>query len=213
MANLDTVNKDINKIQPNLVKFAIELINELKLKNFDFRIFEGYRTNERQDYLYNVKKTTKLKGGQSKHNKIPSEAISIVEYKKNVPTWGGYILGTDFSKIVNNLLLNYPQISWGGNWNNKVPYQFEINIISTPKTINPPQIPNIPQPKPMAIDPPIQKTEILPPKLVDNPNVINPTPTANKPIEIIPTAIKTEIDNSTVIIIGVGLLAYLFLKK
>jgi hypothetical protein len=209
--NLDRADNDINKIQPELVKFVNELIKELKLKNFDFRIFEGYRTNARQDYLYNVKKTTKLKAGQSKHNKLPSEALSLVEYKKNIPTWGGYALGSDFKKIVNNLLINYPKISWGGNWTSPNPYQFEINIVSTPKTISPPQIPPTPAPKPVAIQVPVKTVEVTT-KPAQNPNIIEPTPIQEKP-KIIPTAIKTEIDNSTVIIIGVGLLAYLFLKK
>jgi len=209
--NLDRADNDINKIQPELVKFANELIKELKLKNFDFRIFEGFRTNARQEYLYNVKKTTSLKGGQSKHNKLPSEAISIVEYKKNIPTWGGYILGSDFKKIVNNLLINYHKISWGGNWTKPNPYQFEINIVSTPKTISPPQIPSMPMPKPAAIQVPIKTVQVIT-KPAINPNIIEPTPIQEKP-KVIPAAIKTEIDNSTVIIIGVGLLAYLFLKK
>lgn len=228
MASLDTANNERSKINSELLKFTDELIKELKLKNFDFRVFEGYRSNERQNYLYSVKKTTSLKAGESKHNKLPSEALSIVEYKKNVPTWGGYILGSDFKKIVNNLLLNYPKISWGGNWSKPLPYQFEITTVSTPKTINPPQIPATPIPKPIAIQVPT-KTIIEATKLVDNPNLIKPAitpasvkvdnpnlikpdPIINKPI-LTPASVKMEVDNSTVIIAGVGLLIYLFIKR
>ena len=209
--NLDTPNNERSKINPELLRFTDELIKELKLKNFDFRIFEGYRSNERQNYLFSVKKTTSLKGGQSKHNKIPSEALSLVEYKKNIPTWGGYILGADFKKIVNNLLINYPKISWGGNWSKPVPYQFEINVVSVPKTINPPQTPVTPIPKPVSIQVPVKTIqEVVKP--VQNPNLIKPDPIIEKP-KIVPASVKMEVDNSTIIIAGIGLAIYLFLKK
>ena len=113
--SLDAVNKDPSKINSELLRFANSLINDLKLKGYDYRIFEGYRTNERQNYLYSVKKTTSLKGGQSKHNKLPSEAVSIVQYLKGQPVWGGSISGQEFKTIVNDKLLSYPNIIWGGN--------------------------------------------------------------------------------------------------
>ena len=221
MANLDIANKDLDKINPELVKFINVLIQELKLKNYDFRIFEGYRSNERQDYLYNVKKTTSLKGGQSKHNKIPSEAVSIVQYIKNQPTWGGFILTEEFKKIVNGLLLRYPRIEWGGNWKNKVPYQFEIksslsNILPlpiTPVVVNPPQVTPI-KPLPVAIVPP---PKIVTP--VQSPAVpITPQPSsvpAKIPTQapLIPASVKMEIDNSSIIVIGVLAVAFLFLRK
>ena len=110
--NLDVANKDPNKINSELLRFSNSLINALKLKGYDYRIFEGHR----QNYLYSVKKTTSLKGGESKHNKLPSEAVSIVQYIKNQPVWGGAISGQEFKTIVNNKLLSYPNIIWGGNW-------------------------------------------------------------------------------------------------
>lgn len=221
MANLDIANKDLDKINPELVKFINVLIQELKLKNYDFRIFEGYRSNERQDYLYNVKKTTSLKGGQSKHNKIPSEAVSIVQYIKNQPTWGGFILTEEFKKIVNGLLLRYPKIEWGGNWKNKIPYQFEIksnlsNILPlpiTPVVVNPPQVNPI-KPLPVAIVPP---PKIVTP--VQSPAVpITPQPPsvpAKIPTQapLIPASVKMEVDNSSIIVISVLVVAFLFLKK
>jgi hypothetical protein len=226
MANLDLVNKDLDKINPELVKFLNVLIQELKLKNYDFRIFEGYRSNERQNYLYSVKKTTSLKGGQSKHNKIPSEAVSIVQYIKNQPTWGGFILTEEFKKIVNGLLLRYPRIEWGGNWKNKVPYQFEIksnlsNILPipiTPVIVNPPQVNPI-KPLPVAIVPPPKVvtpvvSPVAPPSV--QPAIIQPP---SVPVKIptqaplVPASVKMEVDNSSIIVIGVLAVAFLFLRK
>jgi len=226
MANLDLVNKDLDKINPELVKFLNVLIQELKLKNYDFRIFEGYRSNERQNYLYSVKKTTSLKGGQSKHNKIPSEAVSIVQYIKNQPTWGGFILTEEFKKIVNGILLRYPRIEWGGNWTNKVPYQFEIksnlsNILPipiTPVVVNPPQVNPI-KPLPVAIVPPPKivtpvVSPVVPPSV--QPAIIQPP---SVPVKIptqaplVPASVKMEVDNSSIIVIGVLAVAFLFLKK
>jgi hypothetical protein len=221
MANLDIANKDLDKINPELVKFVNILIQELKLKNYDFRIFEGYRSNERQNYLYNVKKTTSLKGGQSKHNKIPSEAVSIVQYIKNQPTWGGFILTEEFKKIVNGILLRYPRIEWGGNWKNKVPYQFEIksnlsNILPlpiTPVIVNPPQLNPI-KPLPVAIVPPPKiVTPVISPAVPLTPQPPSVPVKIPTQAPLIPASVKMEVDNSSIIVIGVLAVAFLFLRK
>jgi hypothetical protein len=209
--NLDLVDKDPKKINSQLYNFVLSLIDDLKQKGLDYRIFEGYRSNERQDYLFSVKKTTSLKAGQSKHNKLPSEAISLVQYIKNQPVWGGNIQGSDFRNIVNNKLLNYPNIIWGGNWKNPVPYQFEIIITETPKVINPPQIqPSI---KPVSIVPPIPQVSIVNPvEIPENPFV--PARMDDiKPAPLVPASVKMEVDNSTIIVLGLLLGAYIFLKK
>lgn len=235
MANLDLADRDPNKINSELVKFINVLIQELKLKNYDFRIFEGYRSNARQDYLFKVKKTTSLKGGQSKHNKLPSEAVSLVQYIKGNPTWGGFILTEEFKKIVNGLLLKYPKIEWGGNWKNKIPYQFELksnlsNILPVPIApviVNPPQV-NPLKPIPSAIVPPpkiivpvvspvrppeqptVIPVKIDPPK-IDSPKIITAVQVSQGPL--VPASIKTEIDNSTIIVLGLMAVAYLFFRK
>jgi len=190
MANLDIVNNDKNLIDSNLISFANKLILEARQAGKDLRIFEGYRSNERQDYLFKVKKTTTLKGGQSKHNSKPSKAITILEYVKNQPTWGGFPQTKQFKEIVNNLLIDYNNIEWGGNWAKPLVYQFEIITKIMPKDIIPP-----PQPT----------------KIIN----VNPMPSpvvTPKPV-LIPASVKMEIDNSTMII-GVLLLAgFLYFKK
>jgi hypothetical protein len=190
MANLDIVNNDKNLIDSNLVSFANKLISEAKQAGKDLRIFEGYRSNERQDYLFKVKKTTSLKGGQSKHNSQPSRAITILEYVKNQPTWGNFPQTEQFKKIVNNLLMDYSNIEWGGNWTKPLVYQFEIMTKIMPKDIIPAPVP----------------TKII------NVNPM-PTPTITPKPVLIPASIKMEVDNSS-LIIGVLLLAgFLYFKK
>lgn len=205
--NLDSVNRDPSKINSELLRFSNSLINDLKLKGYDYRIFEGYRTNERQNYLYSVKKTTSLKGGQSKHNKIPSEAISIVQYIKGQPVWGGAISGQEFKTIVNDKLLSYPNIIWGGNWKNPNPYQFEISIPVRPKEINPPQIQ--PTNKPVSIVPNPPTIQIVNP--VEQPKLIPLVKTETTPLK--PVSVKMEVDNSTIIVFGLMAVAYLYFKK
>ena len=167
------------------------MIDEAKQAGIDLRIFEGYRTNERQDYLYK-QKTTSLKGGQSKHNRQPSEAITILEYKKNQPTWGNFPLTTQFKNIVNNLLLKYPSIEWGGNWDKPLVYQFEIKSKITPVNIIPPP----------------QENKIIP----TTPVIIPTKPPEQKPV-IIPTSIKMEVDNSTIIVLAIAAGLFFYFRK
>lgn len=205
--NLDAVNRDPSKINSELLRFSNSLINDLKLKGYDYRIFEGYRTNERQSYLYSVKKTTSLKGGESKHNKLPSQAVSIVQYIKNQPVWGGAISGQEFRTIVNDKLLSYPNIIWGGNWKNPNPYQFEISIPIRPKEINPPQIQPINKPVSIVPNPPT--IQIANP--VEQPKLIPLIKTEITPLK--PVSVKMEVDNSTIIVLGIMAVAYLYFKK
>lgn len=192
--SLTTANKDRNLINSSLLKFADSLISEAKKVGIDLRIFEGYRTNERQDYLFK-QKTTSLKAGESKHNRQPSEAITILEYKKNQPTWGNFPSTTQFKNIVNNLLLNNSNIEWGGNWTKPLVYQFELKSKITPVDIIPPAQPN-------------KVIEIIP---IDP--TIRPAPQINPMPVLKPVSVKMEIDNST-LIIGVLLAgAFLYFRK
>lgn len=186
--NLDLVNNNRNLIDSNLISFADRLIAEGKQAGKDLRIFEGYRSNERQDYLFKVKKTTTLKGGQSKHNSQPSKAITILEYINNKPTWGNFPQTKQFKEIVNNILMDYNMVEWGGNWTKPLVYQFEIITKVIPKNI-------VPAPQPA--------------KIINVDPVFPPTP---KP-KLIPASVKMEVDNST-LIIGVILAgAFLYFKK
>lgn len=63
----------LNQCDPRFTAVAEDV---LQLK--DCSIIEGHRTEERQNQLY--PKFTKVKWPDSKHNKMPSEAIHIVPY-------------------------------------------------------------------------------------------------------------------------------------
>jgi len=64
----------LNSCHPDLIKIFNEVI-----KNYDCTIIEGYRSNTRQEELFDQGKS-KLKAGQSKHNKVPSMAVDVVPY-------------------------------------------------------------------------------------------------------------------------------------
>ena len=195
MASLTTANKDRTLIDKNLLSFADALITEGKQVGKDLRIFEGYRTNERQDYLFK-QKTTSLKGGESKHNFKPSKAITILEYKNNQPTWGNFPSTTQFKNIVNNLLLTNASIEWGGNFKNPLVYQFEIRTEVSNKDIIPPP----------------QQSKII--EVVPIDPTIKPAPNINPMPILKPVSVKMEVDNSSIIILGLlaGALFY-FNKK
>lgn len=190
MENLNIANNDRKLINSVLLSFADLLIKEGKQVGKDLRIFEGYRTNERQNYLFN-KKTTSLKGGQSKHNLKPSEAITILEYKNNQPTWGNFPATQQFKTIVNNLLLNNKNIEWGGNWTKPLVYQFEFKKI--------PSVDIIPKPEPSKI---VEISPVIKPALP-----VNPMPILK------PASVKMEVDNSTIIVLAIMAGAFIYFKK
>lgn len=49
------------------------------ITHYDFTVLEGHRSDERQEELFRTGKS-KLRAGQSKHNKSPSEAVDIAPY-------------------------------------------------------------------------------------------------------------------------------------
>lgn len=205
-------NIDPKLIDPTLYKFSQDLIKELKILNKDFRIFEGFRSIADQERLFKDKKTT-VKPGESKHNKNPSEAVTIYEYQNNKPIFTGFITTQQFRNIVNNLTLKYKGVLWGGNFKSPILGHFEI--IPTVKTaieINPAPMPPV-QIKPLPINPPIKPVVYTPP--VQTPvsvPVVTPQPEA-KPVKIIPAAVKVEVDNSTLILAALGIGIFFWMRK
>lgn len=118
----EIVNRDPKLISPILLDFYTDLSINLKTKfNKDFRIFEGFRTLERQKVLKAKGFSKTLK---SKHLFNPSKAIDVIEYPW---TWSGFILSNDYKNFVIELLKKYPTINWGGKWKNFVDLpHFEI---------------------------------------------------------------------------------------
>jgi len=94
-----------------------EVYNEA-IKWFDITILEGERGEDRQ-YLFYLKGTSKVKYPNSKHNKIPSEAICAAPYpidwddRERFYYMAGLIIGIAKMKGI--------ELRWGGDWkrNNK----------------------------------------------------------------------------------------------
>ena len=88
------------------------LFNEV-IKQRDCTVIQGWRSNEEQEEYYRTGKS-KLRAGQSKHNKNPSLAIDVAPYPidwnnyRRFYHFGGYVKGIADS-------LNIP-IRWGGDW-------------------------------------------------------------------------------------------------
>jgi len=57
----------------------LQAICELIIEHYDFTVLEGTRSKERQNELFRQGKS-KLKGGQSRHNSLPSKAVDIAPY-------------------------------------------------------------------------------------------------------------------------------------
>lgn len=215
-------DRDPSKINNDLLNFSNELIRDLKTLGKDFRIFEGYRSPQEQDRLFAAKKSS-LRGGQSKHNKLPSEAVTIYEYKNNQPVYTGFIQSTQFKKMVNQLLLKYKSVSWGGNFKSPILGHFEIiPIVKKAVEVNPAPIPPQ-QITPVVISPPIKPViPVVQPAPTINPQPqpivvepIKPTPPAivTPPAKLIPASVKMEIDNSTLILVAVAIGVFFWMKK
>lgn len=100
-ARLETCHKDLQKVL------------NLALQAMDFSVLEGYRTSDRQEYLFEQGLSQVRAGG--KHNQLPSLAVDVAPYPID---WGdterfvllaGIILGVAAICDVN--------IRWGGDWN------------------------------------------------------------------------------------------------
>ena len=89
-----------------------DVFNEV-IKHVDCSILEGHRSKERQNKLYDEKRT-KVKYPNGKHNQNPSIAVDVAPYpidwtdRDRFHYFGGYVLG-----IASQMGLN---IRWGGDW-------------------------------------------------------------------------------------------------
>jgi peptidoglycan LD-endopeptidase CwlK len=84
------------------------------IRELDFTIIEGYRSNHRQQELFEQGKS-KVSAGYSKHNVSPSKAVDIAPYPidwEDIPRFI-YFAGR-IIQIASNLNI---KIRWGGDWN------------------------------------------------------------------------------------------------
>jgi len=101
LANLKTCDKRLQK-----------LFNEV-IKHFDCSIIGGYRSDSEQEFYFK-KGLTKLRGGESKHNLQPSQAVDVCPYPIDWSNHKRYILFAGYVKgIASQMNI---KIRWGGDW-------------------------------------------------------------------------------------------------
>jgi hypothetical protein len=97
----------------NTTNVKLQNICNVAIKIYDFSVVEGYRSNKRQDKLFKEGRS-QLKGGQSKHNRFPSDAIDIAPYPID---WNDrerfYYLAGIMKAIAHQQGV---KIRWGGDW-------------------------------------------------------------------------------------------------
>ena len=89
-----------------------KVFNEV-IKHVDCSILEGHRSKERQNRLYDEKRT-KVKYPNGRHNSNPSKAVDVTPYpvkwedRERQTFFAGFVLGIARSMGIN--------LRWGGNW-------------------------------------------------------------------------------------------------
>ena len=100
--NLKTCDRRLKKI-----------FNEV-IKHVDCSVLEGFRSQERQDKLYDEGKT-KVKFPKGRHNKFPSLAVDVTPWpvdwddRERQTLFAGFVIGIARSMGV--------KLRWGGDWN------------------------------------------------------------------------------------------------
>ena len=99
----------LSRCHPDLQRICARVI-----EIYDFTVLEGYRSNDRQDELYR-QGNSKLRAGESKHNRYPSAAVDLAPYPID---WGDskrffLLAGFMFQAAAD---LGVP-LRWGGDWN------------------------------------------------------------------------------------------------
>jgi peptidoglycan L-alanyl-D-glutamate endopeptidase CwlK len=110
-----------NRSESNLAEVHPDLIQVCRfvIEVFDFTVLCGYRGETEQNAAY--PKYTKVKYPDSKHNRMPSEAVDIIPYdsiKKSIVPWKS---DEEFSLLAGHMMMAaYAfniKIRWGHDWN------------------------------------------------------------------------------------------------
>jgi peptidoglycan L-alanyl-D-glutamate endopeptidase CwlK len=89
-----------------------ELLKEA-IKHFDFKVLEGFRSKERQNQLFEEKKT-KVLFPNSRHNIYPSRAVDIAPWpidwndSERFVYLAGFLMGLAATRSLD--------LRWGGDW-------------------------------------------------------------------------------------------------
>ena len=96
----------------------LQLVFNEVIKVYDCSVLCGERNKEEQDYVYSMG-WSKLKYPDSKHNKVPSEAVDVVPWFINKPhiRWEDKHKFYQFSGVVITIADRVSvKLRWGGNW-------------------------------------------------------------------------------------------------
>lgn len=91
----------------------IRMVMKEVIKHWDCTILEGHRDEETQNEYFRTGRS-KVQFPNSKHNKIPSDAIDVVPYPidwediERFRAFGGFVLGVAAALGV--------KLRWGGDW-------------------------------------------------------------------------------------------------
>lgn len=91
----------------------LKLLFDEVLKHFDCSLIEGHRRKYRQELLYDLGQS-KINWPDSKHNKLPSQAVDALPYPVNwydlprLRFFAGFVLGVASQMKI--------KIRWGGDW-------------------------------------------------------------------------------------------------
>jgi len=109
-----------NRSEANLINVHPNLIQICRfvIETFDFTVLCGYRGENEQNAAY--PKYTKVKFPNSKHNRMPSEAVDLIPYdplKKKIVPWDAY---EEMAMLAGHMLMAaYAfgiNIRWGHDW-------------------------------------------------------------------------------------------------
>ena len=98
----------------------IIMLAEQAIKVIDFSVLVGHRTNEEQDRLYAIGRTTPgrivtyKKGGESHHNESPSPAMDFVPYPIDWEDLARFGVVAGVMKHI--AFVEGIDMTWGGDW-------------------------------------------------------------------------------------------------
>jgi peptidoglycan L-alanyl-D-glutamate endopeptidase CwlK len=94
-----------------------ELCNEV-IKDYDFTVICGHRNENDQNIAFE-KGASKLKWPNSKHNKIPSQAVDIAPYNDIIKgiDWNDHVRFKELAECMKLAARKLGiKIRWGGDW-------------------------------------------------------------------------------------------------
>lgn len=104
--------EQLNTCHPKLVQ-----VLEAAIKKIDFSVIEGHRGEAEQNRAFAEGKS-RLRWPNSKHNKMPSEAVDIWPYPFKPEYWNQIEVWENLAKVVLECAEELGiKIRWGGDWN------------------------------------------------------------------------------------------------